>query len=172
MKWPESQPSEDCTEKSDGPLSPVLGAKAARWRKVPGIWVRTVVVTTFAVGSSLPVGFVHQSLSMLSALTPLIAPHHHDPLNSVYYLYHLVRRPRLILDFTLTLLFNHLVLTTYYSAVLPTSLFFWTVVLGSSILTLLLAEQMCVKREMSEGLVIATSNPDSGDVELGALRRD
>jgi len=90
----------------------------------------------------------------------------------VYYLYHLVRRPRLILDFTLTLLFNHLVLTTYYSSVLPTSLFFWTVVLGSSILTLLLAEQMCVKREMTEGLVIATSNPDSGDVEMGALRRD
>lgn len=173
MKWPESQPFEDYTEKNDGPLSPVLGAKAARLRKVPGTWVRTVVATTFAVGSSLPVGFVHQSPSVLSALTPpLIASHHHTPLNSVYYLYYLVRRPRLILDFTLTLLFNHLVLTTYYSAVLPTSLFFWAVVLGSSILTLLLAEQMCVKREMSEGLVIATSNLDSGDVELGALRRD
>lgn len=91
---------------------------------------------------------------------------------SVYYLYHLVRRPRLILDFTLTLLFNHLVLTTYYSAVLPTSLFFWTVVLGSSFMTLLLAEQMCVKREMSEGLVIAMTTLDSGDVEMGALRRD
>jgi hypothetical protein len=91
---------------------------------------------------------------------------------SVYYLYHLVRRPRLILDFTLTLLFNHLVLTTYYSAVLPTSLFFWIVLLGSSLLTLLLAEQMCVKREMSEGLVIAMNTQDAGDVELGTLRRD
>jgi len=64
------------------------------------------------------------------------------------------------------------VLTTYYSAVLPTSLFFWAFILGSSIMTLLLAEQMCVKREMTEGLVIATSNPDTGDVEMGALRRD
>jgi hypothetical protein len=64
------------------------------------------------------------------------------------------------------------VLTTYYSAVLPTSLFFWSVVLGSSFLTLLLAEQMCVKREMSEGLVIAMHNQDAGDVEMGALRRD
>lgn len=72
----------------------------------------------------------------------------------------------------MTLLFNHLVLTTYYSAVLPTSLFFWTVVLGSSFMTLLLAEQMCVKREMSEGLVIAMTTQDSGDVEMGALRRD
>jgi hypothetical protein len=91
---------------------------------------------------------------------------------SVYYLYHLVRRPRLILDFTLTLLFNHLVLTTYYSAAIPTSLFFWIVLLGSSILTLLLAEQMCVKREMSEGLVIATNSLEAGDVEMSALRRD
>jgi len=90
----------------------------------------------------------------------------------VYYLYHLVRRPRLILDFTLSLLFNHLVLTTYYSAVLPTSLFFWIVLLGSSFLTLLLAEQMCVKREMSEGLVIASNPQEAGDVELGPLRRD
>jgi len=90
----------------------------------------------------------------------------------VYYLYHLVRRPRLILDFTLTLLFNHLVLTTYYSAVLPTSLFFWIVLLGSSLLTLFLAEQMCVKREMSEGLVIAMNTQEAGDVEMDALRRD
>jgi protein SYS1 len=46
------------------------------------------------------------------------------------------------------------------------------VVLGSSFLTLLLAEQMCVKREMSEGLVIATNSQEAGDVEMGALRRD
>ena len=45
-------------------------------------------------------------------------------LSSIYYLYALIRRPRLILDFALTLVFNHLVLTTYYSASIPTSLFF------------------------------------------------
>ena len=113
---------------------------------------------------------------VLTRTYPVVRPQAHRSLlpllSSVYYLYHLVRRPRLILDFTLTLLFNHLVLTTYYSAVLPTSLFFWAVVLGSSLLTLLLAEHMCVKREMTEGLVIASNNPDPGDVELGALRRD
>jgi protein SYS1 len=90
-------------------------------------------------------------------LSRLIATDHDAP-SSVYFLYHVVRRPQLILDFTLTLLFNHLVLTTYYCAVLPTSLFFWAVDLGSSFLTLLLAEQMCVKREMTEGLVIATNS--------------
>ena len=107
----------------------------------------------------------------MRALTRLIATHHCAHC-SVYYLYHLVRRPRLILDFTLTLLFNHLVLTTYYSAAIPTSLFFWIVLLGSSFLTLLFAEQMCVKREMSEGLVIATNSLEAGDVEMSALRRD
>ena len=147
MKWSDSQPSEDCTEKSDAPLSPVLGAKAARLRKVPATWVRTVAATTFAVGSSLLVGFVHQSLSVLSPLTTLIAPHHRVPLNSIYYLYHLVRRPLLILDFTLTLLFDHLVLTTYYSAVILTSLFFWNVVLGSIILTLLPSRRAYVREK-------------------------
>jgi len=106
------------------------------------------------------------------ALTRLIATDDHYAHCSVYYLYHLVRRPRLTLDFTLTLLFNHLVLTTYYSAAIPTSLFFWIVLLGSSFLTLLLAEQMCVKREMNEGLVIATNSLEAGDVEMSALRRD
>ncbi|KAF8515923.1 hypothetical protein JB92DRAFT_36514 [Gautieria morchelliformis] len=42
----------------------------------------------------------------------------------VYYLYIFVRRPRLILDFALTLVLNHLILTTYYSAALPSSPFF------------------------------------------------
>ena len=41
------------------------------------------------------------------------------PQISIYYIYQLIRRPRLILDFALTLVFNHLVLTTYYSASLP-----------------------------------------------------
>jgi len=92
----------------------------------------------------------------------------------VYYLYSIVRRPRLILDFSLTLLFNHLVITTYYAAALPTSLFFWAVVLASAALTVILAEQQCVKREMTEGLEVASAPRDQGtdDIELDGLRRD
>lgn len=94
-------------------------------------------------------------------------------IDSIYYLYVLVRRPRMILDFTLTLLFNHLVLTTYYSSAVPTSLFFWAIVLGSAALTIIVAEQMCVKREMNEGLVVATTGTEEEDVEMGGLlRRD
>ena len=47
---------------------------------------------------------------------------------SIYYILFLVRRPRLVLDFALTLLFNHILLTTYYAASIPSSLFYWGVV--------------------------------------------
>ncbi|PPQ68390.1 hypothetical protein CVT25_007928 [Psilocybe cyanescens] len=83
----------------------------------------------------------------------------------IYYLYKLVRRPRLILDFALTLVFNHLVLTTYYSAAIPTSLFFWLVLLGGAVLTIIVAEQLCVKREMAEGLAVVPIRPEDMQVE-------
>ncbi len=88
-----------------------------------------------------------------------------DTAYSIFYLYKLIRRPRLILDFALTLVFIHLVLTTYYSAAIPTSLFFWFVVLGGAILTIIVAEQLCVKREMSEGLNVVSLRPEDMQVE-------
>ena len=92
---------------------------------------------------------------------------------SIYYLYALVRRPRLILDFALTLIFNHLVLTTYYAASIPTSLFFWLVLISGSILTIVMAEQLCVKREMTGGLAIPTLSTEEevDEMEMGTLSR-
>ncbi|KAG8221120.1 integral membrane protein S linking to the trans Golgi network-domain-containing protein, partial [Butyriboletus roseoflavus] len=91
----------------------------------------------------------------------------------IYYLYTLVRRPRLVLDFALTLAFNHLVLTTYYSASIPTSLFFWLVMIAGSTCTVIIAEQLCVKREMTEGLVISAPRHETDEMEMGGLlRRD
>jgi hypothetical protein len=85
----------------------------------------------------------------------------------------LIRRPRLILDFTLTLLFNHLVLTTYYSASIPTSLFFWIILSAGAAGTVIVAEQLCVKREMAEGLAVPSADNAIDDVEMGGLlRRD
>ncbi|EIN06217.1 hypothetical protein PUNSTDRAFT_106434 [Punctularia strigosozonata HHB-11173 SS5] len=84
----------------------------------------------------------------------------------IYYLYTLIRRPRLILDFSLTLVFNHLVLTTYYAAAIPTSLFFWLVMAAGAALMVIVAEQLCVKREMAEGLSV---NLPREDVEMGRL---
>lgn len=95
---------------------------------------------------------------------------------SIYYLYTLVRRPRQILDFALTLVFNHIVLTIYYSASIPTSLFFWLITLGGAAMTVIVAEQLCVKREMKEGLSVAPIQGDeiTEEMELGSLlqRRD
>ena len=96
----------------------------------------------------------------------------HSTPDSVYYLYALIRRPRLILDFALTLLFNHLVLTTYYSAAIPTSIFFWAIMGIGTTLTVVFAEQACVRREMTEGLVVASAPPDGDDnMEMGSLLR-
>ncbi|KAI0758599.1 integral membrane protein S linking to the trans Golgi network-domain-containing protein [Irpex lacteus] len=96
----------------------------------------------------------------------------------ITYLYHLIRRPRLILDFTLTLLFNHLVLTTYYSSALPSSIFFWAVMAIGAAGTVIVAEQVCVKREMEEGLKVSVGSgagggtgEDGDEIEMGGLLR-
>ncbi|WVQ93494.1 hypothetical protein IAU59_000568 [Kwoniella sp. CBS 9459] len=69
-------------------------------------------------------------------------------------LYYLIRRPTYILDFSLTLIFNHFILTTYYSASFPTSFFFWIVQVLGAVLMVVVAEQLCVKREMRSELDI------------------
>ena len=76
----------------------------------------------------------------------------------------------MILDFTLTLMFAHLVLTTYYSNALPSSWFYWGTMAASSCLMVITAERLCVKREMSEGLAVV--NPDSDEMEMGSLLRE
>ncbi len=69
----------------------------------------------------------------------------------------------MVLDFALSLVFIHLVLTTYYSASIPTSLFFWLVVGVGALATVILAEQLCVKREMQEGLSVVSTEPPEED---------
>lgn len=76
----------------------------------------------------------------------------------------------MILDFSLTLIFNHLVLTTYYSSALPSSWFFWAVMVLCVGIMVVVAEQLCVKREMTEGLTVAAST-DTDEVEMGGLLR-
>jgi len=101
----------------------------------------------------------------------------------VFYLYHLIRRPTHVLDFSLTLLFNHLVLTTYYASAFPTSTFFWLVVGLSGLIQIVWAEQLCIKRELRDGLGVGwkaderdedanirSSNRNRDDVELGPVQ--
>ena len=94
-----------------------------------------------------------------------------DVLCSVFYIYSFIRRPRLVLDFTLTLLLFHLILTTYYSGSLPTSFFVWLVMTVGTACTVIFAEQLCVRREMREGLqTLQPSNIDAEEIELGTRR--
>lgn len=81
---------------------------------------------------------------------------------SVFSLYHIVRRPTHILDFSLTLVFVHLILTIYYSSSFPTSIFFWLVVAGSSVAQIVIAEQLCVRREMRDGFTLNDMTPYLG----------
>lgn len=79
----------------------------------------------------------------------------------VVYMYHLVRRPTHILDFSLTLIFNHLILTTYYANAFPTSLFFWFILSISTVAQVVLAEQCCVARDMHEGFTVVDPTGNS-----------
>jgi hypothetical protein len=74
----------------------------------------------------------------------------------------------------LTIFFIHLILTTYYSGSFPTSLFFWVVMTVCATIIILLAEHLCVRRELSQDFkpVVATEDPDeepaddTHDIEL------
>lgn len=65
-----------------------------------------------------------------------------------------------------------MVLTTYYSASLPSSLFFWLVILSCAVVTVIVAEQLCVKREMAEGLSVPPMHAEAEEMEMGISRRD
>lgn len=93
-----------------------------------------------------------------------------DRERSVVYLYYLVRRPTHILDFSITLIFNHAILTTYYSSSFPSSLFYWTTLTLSTIAQVVLAEQWCVQREMREAFVMDSDIPPPTPL-LGGERR-
>lgn len=55
------------------------------------------------------------------------------------------------------MVFNHLVLTTYYSGTFPTSIFFWATVLLCGAIQIVWAEQLCVRREMKEGFQLGSN---------------
>jgi hypothetical protein len=155
-----------------------------RWRSYTGVWSggrkvgagrledqwdgRTDPVRGWVIALCWMVASAAEQVVSLLVVMVLLTLCH-----SIYYLYTLVRRPRMILDFAITLVFNHLVLTTYYSASLPTSLFFWLVMIAGAALTVVVAEQLCVKRELSEGLNVVPFHTEAEEMEMGEmLRRD
>lgn len=61
---------------------------------------------------------------------------------SIIPLYYLIRKPTHILDFSLTLVFNHIVISTYSTGAFPTSLFFWLVMFAGAVIMIVGAEQV------------------------------
>lgn len=68
--------------------------------------------------------------------------------SSILPLYLIVRRPTHILDFSLTLVFLHIVFSTYSSKSFPLSIFFWVVVAFGAIVMITLAEQVGLSFEL------------------------
>ena len=63
-------------------------------------------------------------------------------MSSVIPLYLIVRRPTHILDFSLTLLFLHLLFSIYYAKAFPLSIFYWVVLAFGAIVMITTAEQV------------------------------
>ncbi|ORX35216.1 integral membrane protein S linking to the trans Golgi network-domain-containing protein [Kockovaella imperatae] len=157
LDWREMAARPTVTSKSFSGLD--LASAANGWRKLRGAWsggkqVGQVIEGDGIGGGDKPSQSAEEEdevwdfgvddrrgwllgLSWLIASAIDIAP-----------LYYLIRRPTHILDFSLTLVFLHLVLTTYYAKSFPTSLFFWVVQALGALLMIVIGEQVCVKREM------------------------
>ena len=91
---------------------------------------------------------------------------------TAFYLYHLIRRPTHILDFATTLAFNHFILCTYFTTNWPGG-WWWISNTISCLVMTLLAERMCVRREMREGFIsTAPSTARNGSTNTGAGKRN
>lgn len=61
---------------------------------------------------------------------------------SIIPLYLIIRRPTHILDFSLTLVFLHIVFSTYSAKAFPLSIFFWVTLAFGAITMITVAEQV------------------------------
>ncbi|KAI8452435.1 integral membrane protein S linking to the trans Golgi network-domain-containing protein [Phakopsora pachyrhizi] len=89
----------------------------------------------------------------------------------VLFLYQIVRRPIHIMDHSLTICLNHLILTTYYSSRFPNSIWFYFVMITSSIFQIVWSENLCVRREMREGLGVGwkvDQRPDDLPIKINS----
>lgn len=91
-----------------------------------------------------------------------------SPLLSVFLLTTVVRRPKHILDHVATLHLVHLLLTSWYSSSIPTSLFWWMVMVAHGAACIVWAEREAVKREMNVQVGWGLVGSGREDVEHGA----
>ncbi|KAF0506717.1 integral membrane protein [Gigaspora margarita] len=77
----------------------------------------------------------------------------------IYLLVRIVQRARLVLDFSLTLHFFHLLITSYYSGQLPTTFIWWALNVITCCIMIFGGELYCMRKEMEPILL----NEDSGE---------
>ncbi|CAG8602084.1 186_t:CDS:2, partial [Diversispora eburnea] len=81
----------------------------------------------------------------------------------IYLLVRLIQRARLVLDFSLTLHFFHLLITSYYSGHVPTTFIWWALNVTTCCIMIFGGELYCMKKEMEPILL----NEDGVGVNLG-----
>ncbi|KAL7424683.1 hypothetical protein Q5752_000367 [Cryptotrichosporon argae] len=153
------------------------GGAAAGWRKLRGAWAGGKKVGDVAEAEGIGAGVKAQTdadedgelwdfgvddrrgwllgAAWIAATAVDILP-----------LYHLVRRPTHILDFSLTLNLVHLIFTTYYAGAFPTALFYWVVQALGALLMIVVGEQLCVRREMRTELTVTYDAVEGDVIEL------
>lgn len=89
--------------------------------------------------------------------------------SSVFLLSVLIRRPTHILDHTLTLHLVHFLLTSLYTRVIPSNLFYWLVMLAHAGACIVWAEALSIRRELHTGWTSGwedTSLMEQGDDDV------
>ncbi|CAI2173062.1 7352_t:CDS:2, partial [Funneliformis geosporum] len=66
----------------------------------------------------------------------------------IYLLVRLIQRARLVLDFSITLHFFHLLITTYYSGHVPTTFVWWALNATTCCIMIFGGEIYCMRKEM------------------------
>ncbi|KAI8598842.1 integral membrane protein S linking to the trans Golgi network-domain-containing protein, partial [Dissophora ornata] len=81
----------------------------------------------------------------------------------VYLLLKIVARARLVLDFSLTLLLYHVIMTTLYSDHVPTSFLWWSLNGTTAGIMVFGGEYVCMQQEMEPILLGGGNNSGSSD---------
>ncbi|KAL1914292.1 uncharacterized protein VTP21DRAFT_9030 [Calcarisporiella thermophila] len=89
----------------------------------------------------------------------------------VFLLLYIVQRARLVLDFSLTLHFFHLVFTTYHSGRIPRTLLWWMLNVATCCIMTFGGEWVCMQREM-EPILLGGANLSTVGSGEGNLRED
>ncbi|CAG8645908.1 550_t:CDS:2 [Ambispora leptoticha] len=85
----------------------------------------------------------------------------------IYLLLRVVQRAKLVLDFTVTLHFFHLIITSYYSGHIPTTFVWWAINVTTCCIMIFGGELYCMRKEMEPIMLGGGSGGDGEGVTNG-----